>query len=139
MNTYSGLCMGACIFMIFFGLASSVVNSIGAFPSSPTIDTTAAQGSYDVGTYIWIGGSVSTLLLAIAIGITTKSTNLIALTAFGGTFWTSWLAVLPIFNNFGFSANATGSILIFMLTLGMSVMFIGAVIGILSPGSTAMR
>lgn len=130
--------MGACIFMIFVGMASTVVNTIGAFPSSPTMDTSTAQGSYDVNTYIWIGGTIVTLT-SVVILLISKATNLIGLVVFAGTFWTSWASILPIFDNFGFSDNVTGAAIILMLTFGMTVMFIGAIIGILAPGSTAMR
>ena len=147
MNTFSGFCIAACIFIIFVGLATAVVGSLNqsgssdVFPNTPNIDVTDASSSstYNVSTYIWVGGSVATLLLAIAVAITSKSTNLIALTVFGGTFWTSWGSMAPVFDTFGFTSNNTGFLIIGMLTLGMTMMFIGAVIGILSPGSTAMR
>lgn len=139
MNTFSGFCIAACMFLIFVGMATGVVNTLGVFPSSPTIDTNTAQGTYNVGTYIWIGGTTATILLAIAIAITTKSTNLIALTAFGGVFWTSWGSIQSIFYTGGFLSNTTGIAIVLMLWFGMTVMFIGAIIGILSPGSTAMR
>jgi hypothetical protein len=149
MNTFSGLCIGACIFIIFIGMAAGVVNSIGAFPGAvtPTADTTDAQQTGNFSSYSNIYSLLTTYGGAIGLGVIasiitlliTGSTSLIGIWMFAAVFWSSWLSIQNIFYTGGFLNNETGILIVLMLWFGMSMMFIGAVVGMLSPGSTAMR
>ena len=143
MNTFSAFCMAACVFMIFVGMASIMVNSIGAFPgeSVPNIDTTTSQSKFAVD-YTNILSSVAiygvAIVAAIAAAFLTRTTNLAGIWIFDAIFWSGWLSMIPIFDAGGFLLNVTGGIIISMLTVGMDIMFIGAVVGMLT-GSHQMK
>lgn len=135
--------------MIFVGMASAVVSSIGAFPgaTTPPMDTTDAQQKGDFSAYsniysllITYGGAIGLGIVASVITLLiTGSTSLIGIWMFSAVFWSSWLSVQNIFYTGGYLNNETGILIVIMLWAGMSLMFIGAIVGMLSPGGTAMR
>lgn len=147
MNTFSGFCISACLFMIFLGMASVVVNGLDIFPPSSAVDTTDAQGYFNdedkLNDAIWIAGGILGAALVI-VALAKGMTNLIGLIIFSTMFWASWLSINRQFLS-NFFLDSTGHVqpaaagLIAMLWLGMSVMFVGASIGLLSPGGTSMR
>lgn len=137
MNTFNSFCIAACIFMIFIGMASVVVNSLDVFPSSPDINTDDAQGKFNTG-YIQIAAFGASIALAIVFSALSRSTNIIGIWIFGAVFWASWLSVNSMFYTGGFLNNTTGIALVAMLWLGMIVMFIGAVTGMMH-GSIWMK
>ena len=139
MNTFNSFCIAACVFMIFVGMATVVVTSLGVFPSTTSIDTSESQSKYDVTSItVWSSGITIGSILTAGISLLTRSTNLMGICIFGTIFWTSWLSLIPIFNTGGFLNNTTGVALIAMITFGMTIMFIGAVIGMLT-GRTEMK
>jgi hypothetical protein len=79
-----------------------------------------------------------TALGAIGIAYLTRTTNMIGVYLFGTFFWSSWLNVIRILNDTSFLSFPGGLALIGMISVGMTFMFIGAVIGLLS-GSIWMR
>jgi hypothetical protein len=140
MNTFNGFCIAACMFMVFVGMASTVVSTLGVFPSTLDINTDDAQSKFDVqyNNILSAGVYGATILGAIALAFLTRTTNLIGMWIFSGVFWAGWLSVNGLFYTGGFLNNATGIAIVAMLWFGMTIMFIGAVTGILS-GSTVMR
>jgi hypothetical protein len=152
MNTYTSFCIAGCLFMIFVSMAIGFVNLSGAFPTTLSTNpntgniTNMTNGGYvgspsklDMGT-IWLVGMGSSIGAALAIGILMKSTNMLAVSLFGGVFWSSWLNILGVVyvGGFDFMSSPGYIALIGMLTVGMTFMFIGAIIGMLS-GSIWMR
>jgi hypothetical protein len=139
MNTFSSFCMAACLFMIFIGLASGVVSSLNiggppVFPDSPDINTTEAQKPFNLNLTetIWIAGMTIGSLATVALFGAFRQTNVAAIAIFSTVFWTSWGSILVIFHTGGFLDFAAGLAIIGMLTFGMSIMFIGAVVGMLA-------
>lgn len=120
--------------MIFVGMSSLVVHSLGVFPDSPIIDTSDAQGNFtttSIQSNIFMAGTAITVVLT-TFSLLTRQTVFVGLTLFGGIFWTSWTSINGLFYTGGFMRNETGILIIAMLWLGMAAMFIGAIIGMLS-------
>jgi len=158
MNTFTSFCIGACIFMCFVGMAGTLVNVIGCFPatvntgenlhgtggsifnnltqniSSTSDDPFHFDNLWLIGTGIAAGGSI-----AVAMSILTGTTTFIGIWLFGSVFWSGWINLLTILNtNSYMTGNAAGVIILGMLTLGMMVMFVGAIIGMFG-GSQGMK
>jgi hypothetical protein len=87
---------------------------------------------------MWLMATGITALGAIGIAYLTRTTNMIGVYLFGTFFWSSWLNVIRILNDTSFLSFPGGLALIGMISVGMTFMFIGAVIGLLS-GSIWMR
>lgn len=153
MNTFTSFCVGACIFMIFFGMSIGFIGLMGAFPTGLTTGFTPGNSTETVtgltgnvtgvmGHFnFWdLWGATTGLALggALAIGILTKSTNMIGTWVFGTFFWSSWGSMLTVFYTFDFLSSGAGLMLITMITVGMAFIFVAAVIGMLS-GSIWMR
>lgn len=154
MNTFGSLCISACVFMIFIGFGFGFVSAIGAFPISKTApfdtgDTTSdvlsnlssnitgAMGSITSG-QLWAISTGLTIAGSVAFSILTGTTNVIGIWLFGSFFWSAWGSLVIIFAQFDFLKTGAGAILVTMITVGMAIMFYGAVIGMLS-GSTSMK
>ena len=154
MNTFNSLCIGACIFMIFLGFSFSFIGAMGAFPASMTgpfdetdssldivenlsSNITGSGGSLNMG-QMWLIGTGATALAVVGLAILTGTTNMIGVYLFGTFFWASWVQLIGILYTFDFLSSGAGLILVTMITVGMTIMFIGAVIGMLS-GSVSMR
>ena len=138
MNTFNSLCIGACVFMIFIGMAAAFVGSIeDTYPYSLNVNTSEAEDKMtinDVNTLILtFGGSIGGLLTGLTY-LLTRSTNLMGICIFGTFFWTSWGLLYPIISAAGFFNNIPGTLLISMITVGMGIMFVGAVNGMLHGG-----
>lgn len=154
MNTFSALCIAACVFMIFVGFSFGFVDAMGVFPVEQASPFDATDDSLEIvenlsqnitgteGRMSWstMWGIVTGAMLIGAIGISliTHTTNLIGVYIFGTFFWSSWINVVGILDTFDFLASAAGLVLLTMITVGMSIMFIGAIVGMLS-GAHAMR
>lgn len=155
MNTFSSLCIGACIFMIFIGFSFGFIDAMGAFPTgktspfNPSSDTSTGMLTNLTGNVSGTPGSISwsmfwgaatgvTLLAAGVFSVLTGTTNMLGVYLFGTFFWSSWASLVGILYQFDFLTSSAGLILLTMITVGMGVMFVGAVIGMLS-GSQSMR
>jgi hypothetical protein len=153
MNTYTSFCIAGCIFFIFISMSMGFIDMSGAFPSSGTtniqIGNTTGSVSNMTGTVvgeaghisigeIWAVGTGLAIVGVVAGAILTKSTNMIGVYLFGTIFWSCWLNVCGIMTMNGFLNFSAGLALIGMITIGMTFMFIGAIIGMLS-GSIWMR
>ena len=139
-TTFSGFCIAACVFIIFFDFGLAFVSTTGAFetgvvtPINVTGNSTVDFGRFFSSgfTNIWLG------LLGLSLGslaicaIASVSPNIIAVILFGEFFWTGWLNVISVLNTGGFFGSSTGIVLMSMLSVGMMIMFVGAVIGMLS-------
>jgi hypothetical protein len=147
MNTFSGFCIAACIFLIFIGMGTGVVSTLDqgsfhVFSASPDINTSEAQkptqtNYFDLYNVLIAYGAA--IAITSILSYLTGTSNLIVVWIFGGVFWASWGSLLPVFYTGGFMNTSTGLAIVGMLTFGMTVMFIGAIIGLLSPGGTSMR
>ena len=149
MNTFNSFCIAACIFMIFISMSIGFINLSGAFPTNMATNpntknitnmTNAVAGEpmkFDMGT-IWLVGTGASIGIAVVVGILMKSTNLLGVFLFGSIFWSSWLNIIGVAYTGGFLSNQGGVALLGMITVGMTFMFIGAIIGMLS-GSIWMR
>jgi len=153
MNTFNSFCIGACIFMIFLGFSFGFIDAMNAFPTSKTSpfgtdnslnivqnlssNITGTTGGLSWG-QIWGIGTGAIALGVIGMAILTRTTNMIGVYLFGTFFWSSWASLVGILYTFSFLTSGAGLILVTMITVGMSVMFIGAIIGMLS-GSFSMR
>lgn len=159
MNTFTSFCIGACIFMCFVGMAGTLVNVIGSFPSS--VDTGAAihgdgtggsifsnlssnitsatndpfpfDNMWLIGTGVAVGGAA-----AIGLSILTGTTTFIGIWLFGSVFWSGWLNLVGVITTGGYFNNAAGAVIIGMLSIGMMIMFVGAIIGMFG-GSQGMK
>lgn len=154
MNTFSSLCIGACVFMIFIGFSFGFVDAMGAFPTGKTSPFNASDGTTNIitnltsnvtgqpGTISWSGvwaaATGLSLLGAGIFSVLTGTTNLLGVYLFGTFFWSSWASLVGILYQFDFLTSSAGIILLTMITVGMGIMFVGAVIGMLS-GSQSMR
>lgn len=154
MNTFSSLCIGACVFMIFIGMSMGFIGAINAFPTSMTSPIDTSSGDMDILENLTgnITGTTGTLTFgemwgiatgaitvgAIVLSILTGTTNMIGIWLFGSFFWSSWVSLIGILYMFAFLTTGAGLILVTMITVGMSIMFVGAVIGMLS-GTHSMR
>ena len=154
MNTFSGFCIGACVFMIFIGMSFGFISAIGAFPTSQTapFDTggtdlgivsnltsniTGTTGHLSFGE-IWGIATGAITVGAIILSILTGTTNMIGIWLFGSFFWSSWASLVGILYMFDFLSSGAGLILVTMITVGMSIMFVGAIIGMLA-GTHSLR
>lgn len=131
MSTFTGFCIAACMFMIFVGMSSAVVNTLGVFPDSFSVNTGVAQSKFNTG-YITVFAYVGAIAGAILLSLVSRTTNVIGIWLFGAVFWSSWLSVNTIFYTGGFLNNPTGIAIVAMLWFGMVVMFLGAIVGLLS-------
>ena len=154
MNTFNSLCIGACVFMIFLGFSFGFIDAMGAFPSGPTSPFNANENQLDIvknltsnvsgttGQMSWgeMWGITTGALTGLVIvgAILTGTTNMIGVYLFGTFFWASWASLIGILYTFDFLSSGAGLILVTMITVGMSIMFVGAVIGMLS-GAQTMR
>jgi len=143
-NTFSGICIATCMFMIFFGMATAVVNAVApnVFPGLAGIDTSNAESKIDTD-YMSIGVIVVTYGAAIIgagiLAVLTNSTNIIGVWLFSAVFWASFLSLNGTLSIMLYGYLGAASIPIFaILWIGMIMMFIGAIIGMLS-GSQWMR
>lgn len=155
MNTFTSFCIAACMFMCFVGMASAFIGVLGVFPttismtpsgnsssgifSNLTGNVTSSAGESINFDSIWLiatGGIAATG--AFIFGILTKSTNMVAVWLFGTVFWSAWGHLAVIISGVGILDSEAGIILISIITVGMTIIFVGAVIGMLS-GSIWMR
>jgi hypothetical protein len=153
MNTFNSFCIGACIFMIFLGFSFGFIDAMGSFPTSQTSpfgtdssldivenlssNITGSSGKMSWG-QMWGIGTGALTIGVIGIAILTGTTNMIGVYLFGTFFWSSWASLVGILYTFSFLSSGAGLILLTMITVGMSIMFVGAIIGMLS-GSVSMR
>ena len=91
--------------------------------------------SFDTMWFVGLGIGSGAVIFA---SILTGTTNLLGVYLFGTFFWASWVKLVQLFWTFDALKTGAGLILVTMITVGMSIMFIGAVIGMLS-GSVSMR
>ena len=141
--------------MIFLGFSFGFIGAMGAFPAGytspfdPAHDTSGgittnltSNITGETGTLSW--GQMWGLATIMATGgviflsILTGTTNLLGVYLFGTFFWSSWASLVGILYTFDFLTSAAGIILLSMITVGMGIMFVGAIIGMLS-GSQSMR
>jgi hypothetical protein len=154
MNTFNSICIAGCIFMTFISMSIGFINLSGAFgvttPTTISVNGNATQtvenlsqnitgtaGKMDWNS-LWLIATGITALGVIGLAFMTGTTNMIGVYLFGTFFWSSWLNVVNIMRLGGFLDFSAGVALITMITVGMTFMFIGAVIGMLS-GAQAMR
>lgn len=130
------------------------IGAINAFPTSMTSPIDTSSGDMDILENLTgnITGTTGTLTFgemwgiatgaitvgAIVLSILTGTTNMIGIWLFGSFFWSSWVSLIGILYMFAFLTTGAGLILVTMITVGMSIMFVGAVIGMLS-GTHSMR
>lgn len=140
--------------MIFIGMSMGFIGAINAFPTSMTSPIDTSSGDMDILENLTgnITGTTGTLTFgemwgiatgaitvgAIVLSILTGTTNMIGIWLFGSFFWSSWVSLIGILYMFAFLTTGAGLILVTMITVGMSIMFVGAVIGMLS-GTHSMR
>lgn len=143
MSTFTGFCIAACVFMLFVNFGFMFVSSFGGFdttiPASLNLTGNSSANynkafNFDYVRTFAIGITVLGLG-ALTMCYLTGTTNMLGVYLFGATFWAGWINLVSIFNMGSFLDNAPGQVLISMLTIGMMIMFTGAVIGMLS-GST---
>ena len=143
-NTFSGFCIAACAFMIFFGMSTAIINAVApnVFPGMAGIDTANAEEKIS-SDYLNFGALIASYGVAIGISvllsILTNSTNMIGVWLFGAVFWASFASLNGTLGLLLYNYLGVASVPIFaVLWVGMVIMFIGAVIGMLS-GSQWMR
>ena len=140
--------------MIFLGFSFSFVDAMGAFPTGKESPFDTSTGNYTNVTEqlsskvtglghmsfseVWLVGIGATTVIGVAALLIAGVTNMIGIYIFGTFFWGSWFQVINIFGTFDFLESGAGLILLTMITVGMTFMFIGAVIGMLS-GSNQLR
>jgi len=154
MNTFNSFCIGACVFMIFVGMSFGFITAIGAFPTSYTGsvnatgtdltilenltgNVTGQEGHLSWGA-MWGIATGGAIAVSVVFAILTHSTNMIGVWLFGTFFWSSYASIIGMLFTFDFLSSGAGLILATMITIGMTIMFVGAVIGMLS-GSHYMR
>lgn len=140
--------MGACIFIIFIGMSSALVNSMGIYPTIPVFNTAEAEGVINtaqnlVSTWSGLISLTAGITIVVIIGLSffagSINTNLLAAAMFAVVFWATWgYLQLSMFAPYGFYTGILLSLML-MLNLGMIIMFIGAVIGILGVNTNEMR
>lgn len=135
-------------------MSMGFIGAINAFPTSMTSPIDTSSGDMDILENLTgnITGTTGTLTFgemwgiatgaitvgAIVLSILTGTTNMIGIWLFGSFFWSSWVSLIGILYMFAFLTTGAGLILVTMITVGMSIMFVGAVIGMLS-GTHSMR
>ena len=150
-SSFYKFCIGACIFIIFFSLSINFLSIISIFP----LDTPGFQGNYTEGLNKTVANSnlilgiftgdtllftitgllVGTGLIgAIALAISSKNWNIVSVYIFITVFWGSWISNLGIFTNNSFYDYPAVKALIVIITIGMMVLFIGAIAGLLHLG-----
>ena len=154
MNTFNSICIAGCIFMTFISMSIGFIDLSGAFgtttpgtlningDSMGTVENlsqniTGTAGNMNWGS-VWLLATGITALGVIGLALLTGTTNMIGVYLFGTFFWSSWINVVNIIRLGGLLDFPAGVALITMITVGMTFMFIGAVIGMLS-GAQAMR
>jgi len=153
LNTFNSFCIAACLFMIFIGMSMGFIGLTGAFPtgvstgfhegdtlgqvSNLTGNVTGSAGHMDFWSIWGIATGIGASGVFVA-AILTKSTNMIAIGLFGTFFWGSWGSLIGILYMFDFLTSGAGLMLVTMITVGMTFIFVGAIIGMLS-GSIWMR
>lgn len=140
--------------MIFLGFSFGFIDAMGAFPTTHTGGFDSTDSSIDIVENLtsnisgasgklswgqmWGIGTGAIAIGVIGIAILTGTTNMIGVYLFGTFFWSSWASLVGILYTFDFLESGAGLILMTMITVGMAIMFVGAVIGMLS-GSNYMR
>ena len=140
--------------MIFFGFSLGFISAMGAFPGGYTspfnpgndtslgITTNLTRNITGTGSLSWgETWALATGLTLLGVGvfsILTGTTNMLGVYLFGTFFWSSWASLVGILYEFDFLTSSAGLILVSMITVGMSIMFVGAIIGMLS-GSNQLR
>jgi hypothetical protein len=141
-NTFTSFCIMACVFMMFITLGISFVGTITDATGNPVFHTTVSTGDtpseFSGLSWDWIFAIIGGSGVAIAFSYLTKTTNYLGVYIFGIVFWVGWGKLASILTSVGYLDSASAVALIGMITIGMGVMFIGAVIGMLS-GSIWMR
>ena len=154
--------------MIFIGMSFSFIDAISpgtyeghsfeSFPQGHTSDINATEDPQNITTgltanitgeqinqygnlnmgMIWAIATGGMTVGAIVLSILTGTTNMIGAWIFGSFFWSSWLSLINILYNFDFLDSTAGLILLGMISVGMTIMFVGAMVGMLS-GAHSMR
>ena len=142
MNTFYQFCVSACVFLLFITMSINFVNMLNVFPS--TLEGGFVTGNTTASTYenltatnstsymsmgdIWTIVGVGALIGGIALAILTQSVTIIGAYLFGLIFWSSYLNVVGILFIGGAITGAL-VILMSMVTIGMVLLFAGAIIG----------
>lgn len=142
--------------MIFIGLSFGFIGAIGAFPSTMTSPIDTSDTSLDIlenltqnvtgaetmerlsFSDMWLIATGAMIGGGIILSILTGTTNMIGIWLFGSLFWSAWSSLIIMLNTFDFLVSGAGAILVTMITVGMSIMFYGAVVGMLS-GTHSLR
>ena len=138
MNTFFRICIMICILLIVFNLTWSIVRGWQVFEGM------SEEEASNLDTQDWFltftgldSGMAGLWLLVTGVGLAasgfmawaTHSTTPIGIFVFADIFWTSYNGTVNIIN-IGNWATDTGFILI--VTIGMAVLFIAAIIGMLT-------
>ena len=141
-NSLTRFCIAACVFTLLISLSMNLVVGIHAFGDmapSPLLNGTsdaaktklnAIEGilSGNIEVILGLGGILT--LLAIAGCIASGNYSIIGPVIFIYVFWGSWGLNLSLFDSSGYFSSGTMLDVYHMITLGMSLLFVGALIGL---------
>lgn len=144
---FYSFCIAATMFMLFCNISITVVAMTGVFPietpapyeNATANETIVEQLGSDFMSFLtgnWLGFIVEIGLGAVGLGavifyaITSGSWNVVAAYLFGVFFWGCYQSNLVFLSYGGWLATPLIAVVVTMLTIGMAIMFGGAVIGL---------
>lgn len=148
-SSFYRFCISACIFMILISLCMNFVILLGVFntntPSPILNQTTANVTKIAGGDFISIItdnfvsllfaegiGAVSIGVIILLFASKTGSWNVVAAYLFGAVFWISWGNSITFMLNIGnYFSSAAMMALYLILTVVMTFIFVGAILGLL--------
>jgi hypothetical protein len=150
-RSFYTFCISACVFIIFISLSINLVSLFGIFNagthgiewnSTQAIQNTTKQSNAVLGLftghlieYSFVGFvAITGLGAAIYLSKASGNWNILSAYLFSTVFWTSWTQNLMVFGMFNIFHYPVIIAIMGILTTGMLVMFIGAVIGLLHLG-----
>jgi hypothetical protein len=142
-DSFYKFCISGCLFLIFVNISITFVGLLAVFPATVPLGNTdntsnMTEEFLPSGVLDFISGNMfgflmegGLILVGLAAIVATRNWNAVAAYLVGAFFWTSYQSSIMVLSYGGFFDTLAMQVFVGMISIGMLVMFLGAMIGMI--------